>query len=54
VTINGKWLNLMRMGGRVGIDAATIEFGVGEGLVQVFYERLLQRRIPEVPKTERS
>ena len=54
MTIYGKWLNLMGMGGLVGIDAAAIEFGVGEDLVQVFYERFLQRRIPEVAKAERS
>jgi len=47
-------MNLARIGRLVGVNAATIELGAGKALVQILYERLLQRCIPEVPKTERS
>ena len=54
MTIKGKWKNLVRFDGLAGINVATIKFGVGEPLVQIFSERLLQCCIPEVSKTERS
>ena len=54
MTINGKWKNLAPIGRLVGINVATIELGVGEAFIQICDERLLQRGIPEVSKTERS
>jgi len=52
--IQGEWNNLAHISGPIGIKAAAVEFGIGEAFREVLNQRLLERGVPEIAKTQRS